>query len=101
MRVSIEWKHSAESEMLDVCEMKFQQCMHAWQYLLQSKLTLVEATGDHYWGSGLNLEQTRVCLLEFWPGKNMMGVTLHAVQQILFVEMDQVECLDKQKAVSP
>ena len=75
--------------------------MHAQQYLLQSKLTLVEATGDCYWGSRLNLEQTRACLSEFWPGKNMMGITLHAVQQILFAEMDQVECLDKQKAASP
>ncbi len=47
---------------------------------------LVEATGDTYWGSGLNLEQTRACLLEYWPGQNKMGVVLHAVRQLLNYE---------------
>ncbi len=55
----------AEEEMWAVCELKFKQCSHAQDELIHSKLILVEATGDTYWGSGLNLEQTRTCLPEY------------------------------------
>ncbi len=90
-QTSSEWKCSAETEMLEVCEIKFRQCEHSQDVLLCSKLTLVEVTGDLFWGFGLNLEQTMSCLSEFWSGRNMMGVTFHAVYQILFAEQDQHE----------
>ncbi len=56
--------------------LKFHSCDHAKEKLLHSVPTLVEATGDPFWGSGLNQAQMKECLMEYWPGKNTMGQLL-------------------------
>ncbi len=56
--------------------MKFQAYSHAREKLLCSRITIAEATADHFWGTGLTMEQTSQCLPEFWPGQNQMGKVL-------------------------
>ena len=70
--VSKTWKQSAQDEMLETCCLKFTSCTHACEYLLQSRITLAEATRDNFWGTGLNLQQSSECLPDFWPGDNVM-----------------------------
>ena len=74
--LSDEWKDKAYTEMLESCWLKFTACSHVKDKLLDSRLTIVEATGDPFWGSGLNIQQTLDCLPEFWPGENNLGKIL-------------------------
>ncbi len=55
-------------------------CKHAQEVLLKSAVTIAEATGDTYWGSGLNVQQTKDCLMEYWPGENRTGAVLMAIR---------------------
>ncbi len=52
---SDKWKDKAYNEMVESCRLKFNSCSHVKEKLLQSRLTIVEAMGDPYWGSGLNI----------------------------------------------
>ena len=74
--VSDEWKASAQEEMLETYCLKFTSCPHACESLLETRITLAEATRDPFWGTGLTVQQTHECLPDFWPGKNMMGEVL-------------------------
>ena len=70
--------------MSTLCAMKFCSCPHALQALLESKVTIAEATGDLYWGMGLSVAQMQECLPEYWPGQNKMGhilIGLHSMFQ--------------------
>ncbi len=63
-----------------------------------SCLTIVEATGDPYWGSGLNIQQTLDCLPDYWPGENKLGEILMDLRLEL---QDTTDPERKQKASSP
>ncbi len=41
---------------------------------------MAEATRDNFWGTGLNLQQSGECLLDFWPGDNVMGKILMEIR---------------------
>ena len=58
-------------------------CEHARDALLNSKSELAEATLDHKWGTGLNIDHTVECLPDFWPGQNLMGQILKQVHSEL------------------
>ncbi len=86
--------------MLESCQLKFTACSHVRDKLLNSRLTIVEATGDPFWGSGLNIQQTLDCLPEFWPGENNLGKIL--MQLCLDLQdTDTSEEYKKRKATSP
>ncbi len=91
-----EWKNKHIDTMSTSCAMKFCSCPHAMQALLDSRVTIAEATGDLYWGMGLNVPQTEACLQEFWPGKNIMGSILMDLCS-MFQEENRV----KHRAESP
>ena len=74
--VSESWKQSAVDEMKATCKLKYQSCVHACTALLNSWITLAEATGNPFWGTGLNVAQTLECIPDYWPGSNHMGKTL-------------------------
>ncbi len=53
--VSDAWTATAKEEMLQSNYMKYASCPHVREKLLGSHLTLAEAMGDPYWGTGLNI----------------------------------------------
>ncbi len=90
-----------KEEMMDSCRLKYQSYPHVRDKLLHMKLTIAEATGDLYWGTGLGVNQTKECLVDFWPGENVMGnilMTLHHELQDMTISEDE-EC--RHKAESP
>ncbi len=72
-QISDAWQATAKAEMLQLNQLKYSACAHVRDKLLKSKLILAEATGDPFWGTGLNVNQTWECLSDYWPGKNVMG----------------------------
>ena len=78
-KVSDDWKECAVDKMKNSNQLKYTSCVHVKETLLSSALTLVEATGDLFWGSGLNVQHTKECLQEYWPGQNNMGLVLMIV----------------------
>ena len=89
--------------MIDLCRWKYQVCPHAREKLLTSKLILAEATGDKFWGSGLNVAQTKECLTEYWPSQNIMGMILMELRAEFQSagEASEPEDGQKRKASSP
>ncbi len=71
--VSDEWKATAHAEMHQSNHLKYQSCLYVKEKLLTSKLVITEATGNNFWGMGLNVSQTLECLSDYWPGENVMG----------------------------
>ncbi len=100
--ITTEWKASTISEMSEANFLKFKSCSHTREGLLSSKITIAEATADHFWGTGLTLEQTVQCLPEFWPGENHMGCVLTDLW-LKFQHENERNYVDtvKQKADSP
>ena len=94
---SPEWKE-ALSEMAEANTQKYHACAHARLILVNSRLTIAEATSDKFWGTGMTLEQTNQCLPEFWPGQNNMGKILMEVCTLFQNEEGES---GKQKAQSP
>ncbi len=70
------WKARAYEEMLETNCLKYTTCEHVREVLLDTAPTIVEATGDPYWGSGLNVQWTKECLVDYWPRENNMGKIL-------------------------
>ncbi len=66
--------------------------------LLSSKISIVEATADHFWGMGLTLEQMVQCVPKFWPGQNKMGQIL-ADLCLCFQQDDERNSVDSAKRV--
>ncbi len=58
-KVSEQWKEHAYNEMLESNRLKYSACEYVKDKLLSTGLMIVEATGDRFWGSGLNLIQTK------------------------------------------
>ncbi len=92
-----------QQEMIDSCRQKYQACSHAREKLMTSKLILAEATRDKFWGSGLNVAQTKECLTEYWPGQNVMGTILMELRAEFQStgEVSEPEDGQKRKASSP
>ena len=67
---SDDWKWNAVEEMKLSNRLKFENCPHSCEYLLQTTGCIVEATTNPIWGSGLILDMTRMMLKDYWPGKN-------------------------------
>ncbi len=80
-------------------KLKYAACPHAQEYLLQSKITIAEATGDLFWGMGLGVQQSLDCLLDFWLGANHMGQILMEIWADCQAELQSDE--RKCKAESP
>ena len=78
-KLTEEWYGCAYDEMLETNRMKYAMCEHAHEVLLKSAVTIAEATGDAFWGSSLNVQQTKECLTKYWPGENKMGVVLMTI----------------------
>ena len=91
--VSDAWTATAKEEMLQSNCMKYASCPHTREKLLGSCLTLVEATGDPFWGIGLNVTQTLECLSDYWPGQNVMGSVLMEVHDK--IQKQQLSVTDK------
>ncbi len=67
-------------------------------------MILVEVTGDPFWGTGLNVAQTKECLSDYWPGKNIMGQILMDLQGKIRQQLGDNSSHDegkKCKATSP
>ncbi len=95
-KVEQDWRHWAKDEMVSSVQKKFESCSHAHVKLLNAKMVIAEATGNEYWGIGLNVQQTLECLPDYWPGENVMGKILMDLRQSLQQEVD-----GKHKAESP
>ena len=91
--VSDAWTAIAKEDMLQSNCMKYASCPHAREKLLGSHLTLAEATGDPYWGTGLNITQTLECLSDYWLGQNVMGSVLMEVYDE--IQKQQLSVTDK------
>ena len=94
------WKESAIEEMTESNHLKYESCGHVKDFLLDTALTITEATGDPFWGTGLNLQQMKECLSDYWPGENHMGKILMVLRddiQKQIMESDSSKC----KAASP
>ncbi len=98
--VSEEWKQVACDEMLVMNRLKYDSCVHVCEYLLNSKITIAEATGNPFWGTGLGVQQTLDCLPDFWPGANHMGWILTEIHLEIQKGLDYLE-EKKRKAESP
>ncbi len=59
------WKDCVYEEMLETNHLKYTACEHIRDILLDTAQTIVETTGDPYWGSGLNVQQTKECLVDY------------------------------------
>ncbi len=59
--------------MLCSNQLKYAAYSHVHDALLNTRVTIAEATGDPYWGTGLNVQQILQCLPEYWPGANHIG----------------------------
>lgn len=57
-QISEDWQATAKAEMLQSNYLKYSSCTYVRDKLLKSKLILAEATGDSFWGTGLNVTQT-------------------------------------------
>ena len=64
-KLSDQWKEYAYEEMLNSNKLKYQACEHVRNKLLSTKLTIAEATGNKFWGTGLNPVQTKECLMDY------------------------------------
>ncbi len=71
--VSDEWKQVACKEIMSSNRLKYTSCQHIKDTLLHSKITIAEATGNLFWGTGLGVQQSLDCLPDFWPGENHIG----------------------------
>ena len=97
-KVSNKWKEKAYDEMFKTNQLKYQTYKYAHNVLLSSALTIAEATGDPYWGMGLNPQQTLECLMDYWPRENKIGQILMEIRS----EYDEPEKESiKRKANSP
>ncbi len=86
--------------MLQSNRLKYEACEHAREALLQSALTIAEATGDPFWGTGLNVQQMKDCLMQYWPGQNKMGVVLMTIHNEYTQDNTDQDGV-KRKAISP
>ncbi len=97
-KISDDWSRKACDEMLVTNQLKYDSYEHARDFLLDCVQTIVEATSNSFWGSGLNVQQTKECLIDYWPGQNNMGKILMTIYDKLQAELPE---LSKRKAVSP
>ena len=79
-----EWDMQRPTIMHQVVRRKFETCFHSQETLDDTKsATLVEATSDKYWASGLNPATTASVAEKFWPGTNALGAILMSVRDSL------------------
>ena len=97
-KVSDEWSKKVCDEMLVTNQLKYDSCAQARDFLLDCAQNIVEATGDSFWGSGLNIQQMKECLMDYWPGQNNMGKILMTIHDNLQAELPESS---KRKAESP
>lgn len=75
--LSQEWLQIRDSVMKDLLLLKFKNCPHAQQDLVQSTdYILVEATFDKYWAGGLPPNLIESTKTKYWPGENKLGKIL-------------------------
>ena len=74
--------------MLHSNRLKYASCSHVKEKLLVSRFHLAEATGDPFWGTGLNIASTRECLSNYWPGQNVMGTLLMEIRSEICKQID-------------
>ena len=67
--------------------LKYQSCEHVRSVLLASKVILVEAIINAFWGSCLPLDLTVTTLSDYWPGKNNLGKILVHVKEDIVSDM--------------
>ncbi len=60
--------------------LKFENCQHACEYLLQTTGNIVEAMNNLFWGSGFPPDVTKTTLQEYWPSENQFGKILLALR---------------------
>lgn len=77
------WADEKLELMETVLDAKAKQVPEFREELRQSQSNrLVEAvTGDYFWSSGLNKEETLNTKVKFWPGENQMGSLLTKVRE--------------------
>ncbi len=95
-QISDSWKDEMRDKMAMANSIKFHSCTYAMDVLLSCPLVVAEATGDRFWGTGLNESQTVECLSEYWPRENHMGKILMDLGKSLLGERNL-----KRKAESP
>ncbi len=69
------WKSIALDEMLSTNRLKYQNCLHAKDMLMNTKVVLAEATSN---------EQTKCTLSDYWLGHNNMGKILVRLREDLY-----------------
>ena len=78
---------------------KYGSCEHVKEALLDSASVIIEAMGDSFWGSGLNVQQTKECLPNYWLGENHMGKILMCLRDEFCGSLEPDG--SKRKAASP
>ena len=73
------WQKQELMAMEFSCRNKFNNCSHARHVLLQARSELVEGTSNLKWGSGLDVQRTKECHPDYWPGENNMGKILSKI----------------------
>ena len=85
------------------CHNKFQHCVHVRDILLQSKSELAECTSME-WGTELDIRHMIETILDFWPGKNLLGQVLKRIRSDLLEDtcLSQLDGrVEKCKPASP
>ncbi len=62
------WAERKFEKMETACHSKFDNCLHAQEVLLKSRLELAECTPNLVWGTGLDAHRMVETLPDFWPG---------------------------------
>ena len=83
------WKSIALDKMLNTNRLKYQNCLHTKEMLMNTKVVLAEAMSNIFWGTGLPPEQTKHTLSDYWPGLNNMGKILVRLREDLSSSSDQ------------
>jgi len=83
--VNARWQKEVDLVMKKGCCAKFRQNSHLATFLLGTgRKSLVEANPhDKYWSAGLNLDDSKLCDSQSWPGQNKLGLILESVRDIL------------------
>lgn len=81
-----EWNAIRKQVMRDILREKFKN-PYLRQLLLDTKgYTLVEATGDKFWGCGLNQDNPVLGDHTKWPGANWLGIILMELRAEIEIE---------------
>ena len=84
-----DWESQKAKVMKEILTSKINQCISFKEALLNSgsKILVFPKVGDHFWGTGLNLDLSAHTKIGSWPGSNQYGSILMALREQMPSEM--------------